>query len=234
MMTSSSAPAPTTDPEANAITGDTDQTRRTPRRRLAVWLIIIALLALSGVVAWSLMYGRLPFGPPSFHGLVIQSPNQVPDFTLTTHTGERMSLSELRGKVVLLYYGYTFCPDVCPTTMNELKKMNAALGRSADDVQIVLVSLDPDRDTPDVLREYLSHFDPSFLGLTGTDEELLAATTPLGIYYSRHEGTAATGYLVDHTASVTVIDKEGYLRLVYPFDTKGQDMADDVRYLARQ
>ncbi len=232
-MTTPSAPAPTTDPEANTAAGATPQTGRTPRQRLVVWTIIVALLALSGVAAWSLINGRLPFGPPNFNGLVIQSPNQAPDFTLTAHTGERMSLSDWRGKVVLLYYGYTFCPDVCPTTMNELKKMNAALGRRADDVQVVLVSLDPDRDTPAVLREYLSHFDPSFVGLTGTDEELLAATTPFGIYYNRHEGTAATGYLVDHTASVSVIDKEGYLRIVYPFDTKGQDMAEDVRYLVR-
>ncbi len=219
-----------------AAPSDPTLTTATPkaRRRPVTWLIIAALVVVVGVAAWSLINGRLPFGPPSFNGLVIQSPEKATDFTLTTHTGQRMSLSDLRGKVVLVYFGYTFCPDACPTTLNELKKAHAALGRRAEDLQVVMVTLDPTRDTPDVLREYMAHFNPSFLGLTGTDEEILAAATPFGIYYYQHEGTAATGYLVDHTTSVMAIDKEGYLRVVYPFETPGEDIADDMRYLLRQ
>ena len=139
-----------------------------------------------------------------------------------------LRLAGLRGKVVLLYFGYTFCPDACPTTLSELKKVPAALGDRADEVQVVMVSVDPQRDTPEVLREYLSYFDPSFLGLTGTEEEVLAAATPLGIYFSAHEGSAATGYLVDHTTSVLAIDKDGYLRLLYSFETPGEDIAADA------
>ena len=205
-----------------------------PNRR-GLWAALAAVLLLIGAVAvWSVVNGRLPFGAPTFHGTVIQSPDLAADFTLTASTGGQLSLSDLRGKVVLLYFGYTFCPDACPTTLSELKKVPAALGDRADEVQVVMVSVDPQRDTPEVLREYLSHFDPSFLGLTGTEEEVLAAATPLGIYFSAHEGSAASGYLVDHTTTVLVIDKAGYLRLLYGFETPGEDIAADMRYLVRQ
>jgi len=203
--------------------------------RRGLWAVLAAaVLFVGGVVVWSAINGRLPFGAPAFHGTVIQSPDVVADFTLTSSTGDQLSLSDLRGKVVLLYFGYTFCPDACPTTLNELKKVPPALGDRADEVQVVMVTVDPQRDTPEVLREYLSYFDPSFLGLTGTEEEVLAAATPLGIYFSAHEGSAATGYLVDHTTSVLAIDKDGYLRLLYSFETPGEDIAADMRHLVRQ
>jgi len=204
------------------------------RSRLLFGVVLGLLLVAAAVVAWSVINGRLPFGAPTFHGTVIQSPDLAADFTLTASTGERLSLSDLRGKVVLMYFGYTFCPDACPTTLNELKKVPPALGDRADEVQVVMVTVDPQRDTPEVLREYLSHFDPTFLGLTGTEEEILAAATPLGIYFSAHEGSAATGYLVDHTTSVLAIDKAGYLRLLYSFATPGEDIAADMRHLVRQ
>ena len=205
-----------------------------PNRR-GLWAALAAVVLLIGAVAvWSVVNGRLPFGAPTFHGTVIQSPDLAADFTLTASTGGQLSLSDLRGKVVLLYFGYTFCPDACPTTLSELKKVPAALGDRADEVQVVMVSVDPQRDTPEVLREYLSYFDPSFLGLTGTEEEVLAAATPLGIYFSAHEGSAASGYLVDHTTTILVIDKAGYLRLLYGFETQGEDIAADMRYLVRQ
>ena len=206
-----------------------------PSNRRALWAVLAAAVLLVGaVVVWSVINGRLPFGAPTFHGTVIQSPDVVADFTLTASTGEQISLSDLRGQVVLMYFGYTFCPDACPTTLNELKKVPPALGDRADEVQVVMVTVDPQRDTPEVLREYLSYFDPSFLGLTGTEVVVLAAATPLGIYFSAHEGSAATGYLVDHTTSVLAIDKDGYLRLLYSFETPGEDIAADMRHLVRQ
>ena len=220
------------------MTSPTDPTPATaaPKRPIrALWIALAAIVLLLGAVAvWSVVNGRLPFGAPAFNGTVIQSPDLAADFTLTASTGEQLSLSDLRGKVVLMYFGYTFCPDACPTTLNELKKVPAALGDRADEVQVVMVTVDPQRDTPEVLREYLSHFDPSFLGLTGTEEEVLAAATPLGIYFSAHEGSAASGYLVDHTTSVLAIDKEGYMRLLYSFETPGEAIADDMRHLVRQ
>lgn len=212
-------------------------TKTAATKRVSPWLwagLAVGLLLLGGIVAYTAIRGRLPFTPYAYKGTLIQSPDLASDFTLTASTGERVSLSDFRGKVVLIYFGYTFCPDACPTTLTQLKKVPQALGDRASDAQVLMVTVDPARDTPEVLREYLAHFDPSFIGLTGTDEEILAAATPFGIYYNKHEGTAATGYLVDHTTSVLAVDKEGYLRLIYGFETPGEDIAADVRELVRQ
>lgn len=178
--------------------------------------------------------GVWPFGPRELNGTVIQSPQPVNNFTLTGPGEEPVSLRDFRGQVVMLYFGYTYCPDVCPATMSELGKMQKALGKKGEDVQVIMVSIDPERDTPAQLQKYVHHFHPSFIGLTGAESELLAATTPLGIYYQRQEGSVESGYLFDHTASVVAIDKKGYLRLVYPFGVTGADMAEDIRYLIRE
>lgn len=203
-------------------------------RALWPWALVALIVLLLVVTTWSLINGRLPFMAPTYNGQLLESPDPSHDFTLTSQTGERVSLGDLRGKVALLYFGYTYCPDACPMTLTELKKVPAALGDDADEVQVVMISVDPERDTPEVLREYLAHFDPSFMGLTGTPEEVLAAAAPYGIYFEKQEGSPATGYLVDHTTSVLAIDKEGYLRLIYSFDTPGEDIAADMKHLARE
>ena len=134
-----------------------------------------------------------------------------------------------QGRVLVVFFGYTFCPDVCPTTIADLTHAMTILGpKKAAQVQAVFVSVDPERDTPERLREYLSYFNPAFLGMTGTPEELIIASTPFGIFYEQHEGSAATGYLVDHTATITVIDKEGYVRLVFPYGMGAEAMAADL------
>ncbi len=174
------------------------------------------------------------FGPTEWHGMVIQSNQPVTNFTLTSSDGEPVSLIDFRGKVVMLYFGYTFCPDVCPATMIELSDAMETLGEQSEDVQVVMITLDPERDTPEVMRNYVAHFNESFMGLTGTPEELIAVTAPMGIFYERHEGSSASGYLIDHTATVAVLDKEGKLRLVYPFGITGAEMAADLKYLVRE
>jgi protein SCO1/2 len=174
------------------------------------------------------------FGPTEWHGMVIQSNQPVTNFTLTSSDGEPVSLIDFRGKVVMLYFGYTFCPDVCPATMIELSDAMETLGEQSEDVQVVMITLDPERDTPEVMQNYVTHFNESFMGLTGTPEELIAVTAPMGIFYERHEGSSASGYLIDHTATVAVLDKEGKLRLVYPFGITGAEMAADLKYLVRE
>jgi len=211
--------------ENNDVTTDTTKNRN--------WLLIIGGLAAGLLVGWLVItYFTGNLGPPNFHGMVLQSPDTLTDFTLTSADGE-VSLSDLRGKVVLLYFGYTFCPDVCRATLVELKKAMNELGRDGEDVQVIMVSFDPERDTPEILKEYVQHFHPSFMGLTGTDEEISAITVPMGIFFEKHEGSAESGYLIDHTATVAVVDKDGYLRLIYAFDTPGEDIAEDLRYLVR-
>lgn len=200
------------------------------KRPLRTILLIIGGLVVGIGLGWLLLS---VIRPPVYHGQVVDSQTPVTNFTLTGHSGQPVSLVDFRDKVVMIYFGYTYCPDVCPATMVELKKAVQALGRQAGEVQVLMVSLDPERDTPEVLAKYLAHFDPSFIGLTGTKDEIIAASTPLGIFYEQEEGSAATGYLVNHTATVMVLDKRGYLRLVYPFDTPGEDISADLRTLIR-
>jgi protein SCO1/2 len=119
--------------------------------------------------------------------------------------------------------------------MAELSKAMKELSpKDREKVQVLMITVDPDRDTPEALGQYLSHFDPSFLGLTGTDEEIATAAEPFGIYYRKRDGTAETGYLVDHTATVAAVDKDGTLRLIYSFNTPGEDIAADLKRLARE
>lgn len=198
-------------------------------RRAGIAAAVLVLLALS---LWALWSNGL-IGPREFYGTVIQSPHPQGNFTLTSAGDTAVELHDYRDKVVVLYFGYTFCPDVCPATMVELKKAMTELGDDAEDVQVMMVSVDPLRDTPDEVDAYAKHFHPSFIGLTGTEDEILAVTTPMGVFFEKHEGTEETGYLIDHTASVTVIDKKGHLRLVYPFNAQGADIAADLRYLVR-
>lgn len=200
------------------------------KRPLRALIYVIGGLAIGLVLGWLLLTWLLP---PSYNGQVIDSKNPVTNFTLTGPGGESVSLIDFRDKVVVLYFGYTFCPDVCPATMVELRDAMQALGNKSDEVQVIMVSLDPERDTPDVLEKYVAHFDPSFIGLTGTEDELIIASTPLGIFYEKEEGSAASGYLVNHTATVMVLDKRGYLRLLYPFGTSSKDIAADLRNLIR-
>lgn len=169
----------------------------------------------------------------TYHGTVIQSPVAAHNFTLTGHDGKPVSLQDYRGQAVLLYFGYTFCPDVCPSTLAELARAKQLLGKDGEKMQAIMISVDPARDTPEKLRKYVTHFDPDFLGLTGSEDEIASVATPLGIYYEMQEGSEATGYLVDHTASVIVIDPQGHLRLIYPFGTPGEDIAEDIRHLVR-
>lgn len=187
-----------------------------------VTLIILAVLAFT----W--------LRPPELHGTVLQAPDLPSDFTLINQRGETVHLRDLQGKWTLLYFGYTFCPDVCPTTLADLKAMKAALGDKADKAQVVFVSLDPARDTPERLDAYMNAFDPSFIGLTGTPEAIDAAATEFGVFYEKHAAEGASGYLIDHTATVNVVDPKGYLRMVIPYGVAGADIAADLQYFMRR
>ncbi len=171
--------------------------------------------------------------PYEYHGLYLDSAMSVPAVTLTNQNGQPASLADFGDKLVLVYFGYTFCPDVCPTTLGVVNQALELLGDKADQVQMVMVSVDPERDTPEVLANYLSNFNPSFVGLTGSPDQIASAAMPFGVFYEKHEGSAATGYLVDHTASVMVLDREGRMRLVLPFETSAEDMAADLRQLLK-
>ncbi len=208
-----------------------------PKRRISLWLLAPVGIALGFLLAFLLMQllGSTLFASRSLHGTVLQSPSPMANFTLTAHTGQSVSLHDYRDKVVMLYFGYTFCPDACPVTMSDLAQaMEKLTSAQQEQIQVFMVTVDPERDTKELLADYMAYFHPSFVGLTGTAEDIAQVATPLGIYYEQEEGTAASGYLVNHTTTVLVVDKKGYLRLIYPFNTPAEEIAADMRILVRE
>ncbi len=168
-----------------------------------------------------------------FGGLVFPTPQPAPDFTLTAADGQ-VSLSDYEGKYVFIYFGYTFCPDICPITLGKLASVQADLGEKGDQMQVLMVSVDPERDTPEKLAEYVGHFDERFVGLTGSPEEIDAAGSAFGLFYQKHEGSAASGYLVDHTARTFLVSPDREIIAAYPQDASSEAVLADMQWLLAQ
>ncbi len=188
-------------------------------------LVTVAIVAMVGVGAG--LFAR----PYTFHGSLIDPPVPAVDFTLTDQTGQPFRLSEQAGNVVLLFFGYTSCPDVCPATLTQFKRIRTEMGKEADRVRFVLVTVDPQRDTAERLRQYLTGFDSSFVGLTGTWLDLDQVYRSYGVYQAIP--VPGPAYPVDHTDRVYAIDPKGNLRLTYTSDTTADDLAQDVRQLLK-
>jgi protein SCO1/2 len=157
---------------------------------------------------------------------------EAPPLPLTDQQGQPFDLSALRGRAVLLYFGYTACPDACPTTLSDWIEVKRLLGDKADRVAFVMVTVDPERDTPDRLGQYLAFFDPSFIGLTGDPETIQTAEREYGIYAAREEfGDSAMGYLMNHTTSYLAVDPDGNLRLIIAHGTDPEIVAEDLRHV---
>ncbi len=150
---------------------------------------------------------------------------------LTDHTGKPRALTDFKGKVVALFFGYTHCPDVCPTTMSDLKQAMKLLGSDADQVQVLFVTLDPGRDTQALLAQYVPGFDSRFIGLYGTQEQIDKATADFKIFASRVENSGRSGYTIDHSAGVYIYDKAGKIRLYVAYGEKPQVIAADIKKL---
>jgi len=148
---------------------------------------------------------------------------------LTDHTGKPRTLIDFKGKVVALFFGYTHCPDVCPTTMFDLKQTMKLLGPHADEVQVLFVTLDPERDTQEVLAQFVPSFDNRFIGLRGNEQETAITTTTFKIYAKKVEAQGTGGYTVDHSAGMYVFDKEGKIRLYIEYGQKPADIANDIK-----
>jgi protein SCO1 len=142
-------------------------------------------------------------------------------------------MADFKGKVVVLFFGYAQCPDVCPTTMTEMAQVKQQLGSDADKLQVVFVTVDPARDTPEVLKAYMANFDPSFLALHGTPEQIANVAKDFKVYYKKVEGRTPGSYTMDHSAASFVFDPSGKLRLYTRYGTGPQALADDVRLLLK-
>jgi len=167
----------------------------------------------------------------SMRGVVIQNPDPAPPLALTAFDGTRFDLAAEKGNVVLLYFGYAHCPDVCPTTMSDWARARRALGDRADRVRWVFVSMDPDRDSPELALGYARQFDPSFLGVTGTDEQLESLKRAWGIAAYPEGDPRTRDYTVAHPAHTFVVDRRGRLRVLIEPGVGGEELAKGIRKL---
>jgi protein SCO1/2 len=191
---------------------------------------VAAIVILVGAIGGYLWPGFLKSDPYAFHGGFWEPPQAAPELALTDQHGQPFSLEDHRGKVVLLYFGYTYCPDYCPTTLLETQQVRSLLGDKAADIEVVMVSVDPSRDTPERLAEYLAFFDPTYIGLTGTQQQIEATQRAWAIT-AIPATPEASGYLVSHSTELYAIDPEGNKRLSWPYGTSPEDIAEDIEHI---
>jgi protein SCO1 len=168
---------------------------------------------------------------PQFNNIDISGADYARDFTLSDVGGARRTLADYRGKVVVLFFGYTHCPDVCPTTMARLAQARRLLGSDADRVQVVFVTLDPERDTPQLLARYVPAFDPTFVGLTGSSPQIEAVAREFKVFFQKVAGPTADSYTLDHSSGSFVFDPKGHVRLFVRDDAPADQIASDLKRL---
>ena len=170
---------------------------------------------------------------PKFNGIDVTGADYAKGFTLTDHNGQSRSLSDFKGKVVVLFFGYTQCPDVCPTTMTELVEVKRLLGPDGDKLQAVFVTVDPARDTTELLKAYMTNFDSTFVAFVPTADELADLAKHFKIYYKKQAGKTPTSYTMDHSAGSYVYDTQGNLRLYSRYGAGVQILAQDIQALLK-
>ncbi|MCA0328191.1 MAG: SCO family protein [Proteobacteria bacterium] len=199
------------------------------RRRTLKTIAALAVLAPTTAVLTACTPDK-----PQFRGIDVTGADYAKDFQLTDFNGQPRRLADFKGKVVVMFFGYTQCPDVCPTTMTELAQVKQKLGADGDKLQALFVSVDPERDTPEVLKAYMASFDPSFLGLyAGSPEQLAALAKDFKVYYKKVDGKSPGSYTMDHTAASYLYDPQGRLRLFSRYGTPVEALTDDVRLLLK-
>ena len=172
---------------------------------------------------------------PEYASIDVTGADYARDFSLPDQNGRLRSIKDFAGKVTVIFFGYTQCPDVCPTTMAELAEVRTALGKDGERVQGVFGSLDPDRDTPEVLKAYVGNFDPSFIALRPSSPEQLAALAKdYKVFYKKVDGRSATSYTMDHSAGSYIYDTQGKLRLYSRYGMGAKALTNDIRQLLDQ
>jgi len=171
---------------------------------------------------------------PAFSSVDVTGAEYAKGFELTDHNGQLRRLTDFSGKVVVLFFGYTQCPDVCPTSMNELAEVKRALGKDGERLQGLFVTVDPQRDTPEVLKGYMASFDPTFLALSTTPDKLNELAKDYKIYFKKVDGKTPTSYTMDHSAGSYVYDTKGQLRLFTRYGSDPKGLTEDIRLLLKQ
>lgn len=168
---------------------------------------------------------------PQFKAIDVTGAEYARDFQLTDHDGRPRTLKDFRGKAVVVFFGYTHCPDVCPTTLSEIAEAKRLLGPDGAKVQGVFVTVDPQRDTPEMLKAYMANFGPDFVALRGTPEQLAAVAKEYKVYYKKVDGKTPDSYTMDHSAGSYVYDPQGRVRLYTRYGTGPEALAADLKVL---
>ncbi len=197
------------------------------RRILLIGLALTVALVAVSIAFLAARRSAARFSPET---TALAPPMRAADFTLES-SGGPVSLRDFRGQHVVLFFGYTFCPDICPLTMQRLDRTMELLGPEAEAVRVVMITVDPERDTPERMRHYVSQFNASFVGLSGPEETVVAVATDYGIFHAKVERDDGGPYTVDHTASVLVLNADAELVLLWPHGMAADAMAADLRIL---
>ncbi len=195
-----------------------------PRRSLLLGTLGTAALLAGCDRLW-------PAKRASFHGTDITGVDFGSHLALPDQNGRERTLADFKGKVTVIFFGYTQCPDVCPTTLAEIAQAKKALGPDGERVQGVFITVDPERDTPEVLKAYLSSFDPSFVALHGTPEQIAAVAKEFKVFYAKVPGKTEGSYTMDHSAGAYVLDANGKLRLLERYGGGAEALAGDLKTL---
>lgn len=194
----------------------------------------IKSVAICGLLALGIgILGACTESKPQFRGVDITGADYARDFRLTDHNGQLRSIQDFKGKAVIVFFGYTQCPDVCPTSMTELAEVKKLLGPDGDKLQGIFVTVDPGRDTAEMLKAYMTNFDPSFLALIPTADQLPVVAKDFKVYYKRVEGKTPTSYTMDHSAGSFLYDPQGRLRVYNRYGSGAPALAADVKQLLK-
>jgi protein SCO1/2 len=192
---------------------------------------ITTFLGRLAAVAAALFLAACAPEKPSFNSVDVTGAEFGRELALTDHTGKPRTLADFKGKVVAVFFGYTRCPDVCPTTLAEMKLVKERLGLDGDRLQVLFVTIDPERDTPELLAKYIPAFDPSFLGLYGNAEATAKTAKEFKVFYQKVPGSSPDNYSMDHTAATFIYDPQGRLRLFAKHGMGADALTQDVRLL---
>jgi protein SCO1/2 len=194
------------------------------RRLILAGAVLLGALALVGC-------DRAGNAPAGFKAIDITGAEYASDFDLPDANGQRRTLADFKGRVVVVFFGFTHCPDVCPTTLIELAEVKKALGPDGERVQGIFITVDPERDTPELLRPYVNNFDPSFVALRGTPEETAAIAKKFKVFFAKVPGKTEGNYTIDHTAASFVFDAKGKIRLYTRYGSGAEALKSDLRLL---
>jgi protein SCO1/2 len=189
------------------------------------------ILLFAGALLLALVLSGCGTDKPKFTSVDITGADYARGFALTDHTGKARTLADFKGKAVVIFFGYTQCPDVCPTTMAEMGSVMQALGKDAARVQVLFVTVDPERDKPELLASYVPNFDQRFLGLYGDVAATEKVTKEFKVYVAKVAGKTPTSYTIDHTAGSYVFDPEGHIRLFVRHGQGAEPIVHDLKIL---